>query len=146
MRDVLTSDVIAALLAHLPRESEQSSDAEFEGNPGQIHAAFNQVAQRYPELLGDISFGRPGTFVRSPAIAGALDTLVMDGFLSCANPDLVMYSIKGDKLSRYYHDYLESRFERDDVTVQLGDAAVLFQETLARLRDSDNAWELLVDA
>jgi hypothetical protein len=145
MQDVLTSDVIAALLAHVELEPDAGGgDPTFEGNPSQIHAAFQTVANQYEDLLGDLSFGRPGTFIRSHEIAGALDTLTMDGFLSCANPDLVVYTIRRDKLREYFDSHLAARFEFAGVIDELPEAAGLFETKLRELRESDNAWDLVV--
>ena len=144
MQGVLTSDVIAALLAHVEPGANGGGDPTFEGNPSQIHAAFRAVAAQYDQLLGDLSFGRPGTFIRSSELGGALDTLTMDGFLSCANPDLVVYTVRRSRLREYFEEYLAPVFDEAGLIDELPQAATVFKTSLEQLRESDNAWDLVV--
>ena len=74
-RNFLSSDAVAALLAHYPGTT-------FEANPTQLQAGFRRVSQDYPELLGHVSFGKVGEYVGSATIEAALDSLAATGFYS----------------------------------------------------------------
>ena len=137
-RSFLSSDVVAALLAHFP-------ESTFEANSTQLQAAFRCVSQEYPVLLGQMSFGKVGEYVGSATIEVALDSLEATGYYSRCNLDLLTYQLHKEELLKYYKDFLENRFEESGVTSKtIEDAAQLLHDSLHKIRASSDRKMLMV--
>ena len=137
-RNFLSSDVVAALLAHYPGTT-------FEANPTQLQAGFRRVSQKYPKLLGQVSFGKVGEYVGSATIEAALDSLAATGFYSRYNKDLVTYELNKHNLSEYYNSFLKHRFEKSGISCDtIEEAANFLCKSLQEIRDSSDRSQLLV--
>ena len=137
-RNFLSSDVVAALLAHYPGTT-------FEANPTELQAGFRRVSQKYPELLGQVSFGKVGEYVGSATIEAALDSLAATGFYSRYNKDLVTYELNKHNLSEYYNSFLKPRFEKSGISCDtIEEAANFLCKSLQEIRDSSDRSQLLV--
>lgn len=137
-RNFLSSDVVAALLTHYP-------EATFEANPTELQAGFRRVSQRYPKLLGQVSFGKVGEYVGSDTIEAALDSLAATGFYSRRNKDLVTYDLHQKNLSEYYNKFLKPRFEKSGISCDMiKEAANFLCKSLQEIRDSSDLSLLMV--
>lgn len=137
-RSFLSSDVIAALLAHFPEET-------FEANPTQLQAAFRCVSHDYPMLLGQLSFGKVGEYVGSATIEAALDSLETTGYYSRCNLDLLTYQLHKEDLLKYYKDFLENRFEESGVSSKtIEEAAKVLRDSLHKIHASSDRKMLMV--
>ncbi len=137
-RNFLSSDAVAALLAHYPGTT-------FEANPTQLQAGFRRVSQDYPELLGHVSFGKVGEYVGSATIEAALDSLAATGFYSRYNKDLVTCELNKHNLSEYYNNFLKPRFEKSGISCdKIKEAANFLCESLQEIRDSSDLSLLMV--
>ena len=123
MSRFLAADAVAAVLAYFPEEQFKSTSTE-------LQAGFREVAVEFPELLGNISFGKVGGYVSSPTIDAALDSLAAAGFYSRYNKDLVTYELNQEKLLAYYEKFLEDRFAAANISVRT------IQKASERLRDA----------
>ncbi len=119
----LTADTVAALLAHFP-------DDEFKSTSTELQAGFRAVAREFPQLFGQVSFGKVGAYVSSPTIEAALDSLAASGFYSRYNKDLVTYDLNKNELISYYRKFLRRRFDEAGVDTGTIEAAA------RRLRDA----------
>jgi len=138
VRGFLTSDVVAAVLAHFPAEKFESTSTE-------VHAGFRELGREFPELLGHVSFGRVGEYVASDAIDAALDSLAASSFYSRYNKDLVTYELNKDRLGVYYRRFLAERFTAAEVSEdRLVEAATRFHSLLEELHGSDDLDTVLV--
>lgn len=138
VRRFLTSDVVAALLAHFPED-------QFQSTPTELQASFRQVAKAFPVLLGNVSFGKVGAYVSSTSIDAALDSLAASGFYSRYNKDLVTHDLNRAKLKSYYDDFLNQRFADSGVPVDtIIEAAALLKESVSDLYKSPNRQLFLV--
>ena len=108
----LAADTVAALLAHFP-------DEEFRCTSAELQAGFRELSKEYPQLLGQISFGKVGAYVSSPTIEAALDSLAASGFYSRYNKDLVTYDLDKGKLTVYYDKFLRQRFAQANISDDL---------------------------
>ena len=134
----LTADTVAALLAHFPED-------EFKSTSTELQAGFRAVAHEFPQLFGQISFGKVGAYVSSPTIEAALDSLAASGFYSRYNKDLVTYDLDRDSLLSYYTDHLKGRFDQADIdTGTIEAAAQCLCEALTDIRQSTALEPLLV--
>lgn len=137
-RDFLSSDVVAALLAHYP-------EATFKANPTQLQAAFRCVSHEYPMLLGQLSFGKVGEYVGSATIEAALDSLAATGYYSRYNKDLVTYELDQTSLLQYYNKYLKPRFKKSGISCDIiKEAARFLCKSLCEIRNSSDRSQLLV--
>lgn len=137
-RNFLSSDVVAALLAHYPGTT-------FEANPTELQAGFRRVSQKYPELLGQVSFGKVGEYVGSATIEAALDSLAVTEFYSRYSKDLVTYELNKHNLSGYYNNFLKPRFEKSGISCDtIKEAANFLCKSLQEIRDSSDRSHLLV--
>ena len=138
MSRFLATDVVAALLAHFPGERFKSTSTE-------LQAGFREVASEFPQLLGQISFGKVGAYVSSPTIEAALDSLAASGFYSRYNKDLVTYDLDKSKLIEYYDKFLDSRFDEAGISVDMiQNASQSFKESLTAIHRSSKLDRLLV--
>ena len=138
MPEFLTTDVVAALLAHFPEERFKSTSTE-------LQASFREVAREHPQLLGQISFGKVGAYVSSPTIEAALDSLAASGFYSRYNKDLVTYDLNRTALLDYYERFLSRRFDAADISVDtIRNAARVLSRALTTIRRSSELERLLV--
>lgn len=138
MPEVLTTDVVAALLAHFPEERFKSTSTE-------LQAGFREVASEFPQLLGQISFGKVGAYVSSPTIEAALDSLAASGFYSRYNKDLVTYDLNRTALLDYYDRFLSRRFDNADITVDtIRNASLVLSRALSAIHRSSELERLLV--
>lgn len=134
----LTTDTVAALLAHFPENQFKSTSTE-------LQAGFRQVALDFPALFGSISFGRVGAYVSSPTIEAALDSLAASGFYSRHNRNLVTYELNKEKLQSYYMDFLEIRFNEADIDLDtIKKASQKLHDALRAIHESTNLERLLV--
>lgn len=134
----LTADAVAAVLAHFP-------DDQFRSTSTELQAGFRRLAHDFPELFGQVSFGKVGAYVASPTIEAALDSLAASGFYSRYNKDLVTYQLEKGRLTSYYEQFLAPRFASVDISVDtLKDAALVLRDALNELRRSPNLELLLV--
>ena len=137
-RNFLSSDVVAALLAHYPEDT-------FEANPTQLQAAFRCVSHEYPLLLGQVSFGKVGEYVGSATIEAALDSLAATGYYSRNNKNLLTYKLEQKSLLQYYNNYLKPRFEKSGISGDtIKEASTLLSNSLHEIRNSSNRSQLLV--
>lgn len=138
MPEFLTADVVAALLAHFPEERFKSTSTE-------LQAGFREVASEFPQLLGQISFGKVGAYVSSPTIEAALDSLAASGFYSRYNKDLVTYDLNKSALLDYYNRFLSRRFDEAEVSVDtIKNAAQVLSRALLSIHSSSKLVRLLV--
>ena len=139
MSGFLTSDVVAAVLAHLPGDQFRSTSTE-------IQAGFRQLADKYPQLFGHLSFGKVGACVSSPTVEAALDSLAASGFYSCYTKGLVTYhQLDKEQLTEYYDRFLKQRFASSNISVDIiKEAAESLQDGLRELRETHNLELLLV--
>lgn len=134
----LAADAVAAVLAHFPDET-------FESTPTELQAGFRQVASQFPDLLGHVSFGKVGGYVSSPTIDAALDSLAAAGFYSRYNKNLVTHELNKAKLLSYFKRFLERRFNAAGISVQVIEkAAETLREELHDLYHSPSRDRLLV--
>lgn len=134
----LAADAVAAVLAHFPEE-------QFESTPTELQAGFRQVAREFPELLGQVSFGKVGGYVSSPTIDAALDSLAAAGFYSRYNKDLVTHELNIAKLSSYYKTFLAQRFNAAGISEQvIKRAAETLRDELNDIYQSPSRDRLLV--
>ena len=134
----LTTDTVAALLAHFPEDRFKSTSTE-------LQAGFRQVAYDFPALFGAISFGKIGAYVSSPTIEAALDSLAASGFYSRYNRNLITYELNKDKLISYYNDFLISRFDDADIELDtIKKASQKLHDALMDIHESTNLERLLV--
>ena len=138
MPEFLTTDVVAALLAHFPEKRFKSTSTE-------LQAGFREVASEYPQLLGQILFGKVGAYVSSPTIEAALDSLAASGFYSRYNKDLVTYDLNRTALLDYYERFLSTRFDAADISVDtIRNAARVLSRALTTIHRSSELERLLV--
>ena len=138
MSRFLTADVVAALFAHFPEERFKSTSTE-------LQAGFREVAREYPQLLGQISFGKVGAYVSSPTIEAALDSLAASGFCSRYTKDLVTYDLNRTALLDYYERFLSRRFDAADISVDtIRNAAEVLSRALTTIHRSSELERLLV--
>ena len=138
MKQLLTADTVAALLAHFP-------DDEFRCTSAELQAGFREVARSFPQLLGQISFGKVGAYVSAPAVEAALDSLAASGFYSRYNRDLVTYDLDKSKLKSYYDEFLRQRFAEADIPdTVINEASVTLQTAIIDIHGSSNLERLLV--
>ena len=136
----LTTDTVAALLAHFPEDQFKSTSTE-------LQAGFRQVALEFPTLFGAISFGKVGSYVSSPTIEAALDSLAASGFYSRYNKNLVTYDLNKEKLMSYYIDFLKNRFDEADIELDtIKQASQELHDALRAIHESTNLERLLVVA
>lgn len=109
MKEYLTSDVVAALMAHYPEDEFQSTSTE-------LQAGFREVAGDFPDLLGQVSFGKVGSYVSSDAIDAALDSLAVSTLYSRYDKDLAVYALNKPELLNYYRRFLSKRFHDSGVS------------------------------
>ena len=134
----LTTDTVAALLAHFPEDQFKSTSTE-------LQAGFRQVALEFPALFGAISFGKVGAYVSSPTIEAALDSLAASGFYSRYNKNLVTYDLDKEKLKSYYNDFLEGRFGEAGIELNtIKQASQELHDALKTIHKSKNLERLLV--
>lgn len=134
----LTADTVAALLAHFPNDQFKSTSTE-------LQAGFRAVANEFPQLFGQMSFGKVGAYVSSPTIEAALDSLAASGFYSRYNKDLVTYELNRDHLLSYYNDYLKGRFDQAGIdTGTIEAAAQRLCDAIIDIRQSTVLEPLLV--
>lgn len=138
-RELLVGDVVAAIWA-------QQAPFEFDADPVQIQAAFRRVADKYPELLGDASFGPVGGPVNSPGIKAALDGLALGNYVSRRNPDLSHYEVgEGGSLAELYRLELSPRLQAVGIDEDLlTEAADYFVKSLNEITESTEIEDLLV--
>lgn len=138
VRHFLASDVVVALLAHFPEET-------FQANPTQLQAGFRCVAQKHPELLGHVRFGKVGAYVSSATIEAALDSLAITGFYSRYNKDLLTYELNKSKLMQYYNSFLQDKFIESNISsATIKKAANLLRNALDEIRESSDRSQLMV--
>lgn len=138
MPEFLTTDVVAALLAHFPEDRFKSTSTE-------LQAGFREVAGEFPELLGQVSFGKVGAYVSSPTIEAALDSLAASGFYSRYNKDLVTYDLNKGALLDYYNRFLSRRFDDAAVSVEtIKNASQALSRALLSIHRSSKLERLLV--
>lgn len=138
MSGFLTSDAVAAVLAHFPEDQFRSTSTE-------LQAGFRHLAHEYPQLFRHLSFGKVGAYVSSPTIEAALDSLAASGFYSRYNKDLVTYQLERARLREYFERFLEPRFASADIPVEtLTSAAESLRDMLSELRATPNLEVLLV--
>ena len=138
MPEFLTTDVVAALLAHFPEDRFKSTSTE-------LQAGFREVAGEFPELLGQVSFGKVGAYVSSPTIEAALGSLAASGFYSRYNKDLVTYDLNKRALLDYYNKFLSRRFDDAAVSVDtIKNAAQVLSRALLSIHRSSKLERLLV--
>ena len=138
MSRFLTTDAVAALLAHFPDEQFKSTSTE-------LQAGFREVARQFPQLFGQISFGKVGAYVSSPTIEAALDSLAASGFYSRYNKDLVTYDLNEEKLGSYYDRFLKQRFDKAGIaseTIEI--ASQTLKDSLNEIHGSSKLERLLV--
>ncbi len=138
MSGFLTSDAVAAVLAHFPEDRFRSTSTE-------LQAGFRQLAHEYPQLFGYLSFGKVGAYVSSPTIEAALDSLAASGFYSRHNKDLVTHQLDQEQLTEYYDRFLKQRFVSSNISVDtIQEAAESLRDELRTLRETNNLELLLV--
>lgn len=138
MSRFLTTDAVAALLARFP-------DAQFKSTSTELQAAFREVARQFPQLFGQISFGKVGAYVSSPTIEAALDSLAASGFYSRYNKDLVTYDLNKEKLGSYYDRFLDQRFDEAGIAPETIDkASQTLKDSLNEIRGCSRLERLLV--
>lgn len=74
VREPLTVDRIVAVFAHLP-----TSTVRYQKNSN-LHSAFRQLAEEYPEQFRNAQFSDVGSFVYSESLDNAIDILQLSGF------------------------------------------------------------------
>lgn len=138
-RELFVGDVVAAIWA-------QEAPFEFDASPVQIQAAFRRVAEKYPELLGEASFGPAGGPVNSPGIKAALDGLAMGNYVTRRNPDLSHYQVgDGGELAELYEIELAPRLSAVGIEKDLlKEAAEYFKASLNELSETTEIEDLLV--
>ena len=138
MTKLMTADIVAALLARFPGDKFRCTSAE-------LQAGFREVARSFPELLGQISFGKVGAYVSSPAVESALDSLAAAGFYSRYNRDLVTYDLDKSKLESYYDEFLRQRFAEADIPdTVINEASERLRAAIIDIHESSNLEHLLV--
>ena len=138
MRGFLTSDAVAALLAHFPEDRFKSTSTE-------LQAAFRHVAKEFPSLLGNTSFGKVGAYIASSAIDAALDSLAASGFYSRYSRDLLTYELNREKLLLYYDSFLDQRFRNAEVSVDtIKQASLVLKDIIHEIHGSPSLDRLLV--
>ena len=134
----LTTDAVAALLAHFPDEQFKSTSTE-------LQAGFREVARQFPQLFGQVSFGKVGAYVSSPTIEAALDSLAASGFCSRYNKDLITYDLDKKKLGSYYDRFLNQSFDEAGITVEIIEhASRTLQCVLTEIHGTSELERLLV--
>ena len=138
MLGFLTADAVAAMLAHFPED-------RFRSTPSQLQAGFRRLAHEFPELFGQLSFGKVGAYASSPTIEAALESLAASGFYSRDDHDPVTYRLEQGRLASYYDRFLAPRFASADVSVDTIEAAArTLSDVLRELRRAPNLEPLLV--
>lgn len=134
----LAADAVAAVLAHFP-------DDRFKSTSTELQAGFREVATKFPELFGQISFGKVGAYVASSTIDAALDSLAAAGFYSRYNKDLVTYDLDRGKLLSYYKKFLNKRFNDAGISVEtIEEASQALKDVLNDIHRAPNRDRLLV--
>ena len=138
MPGFLTPDAVAAVLAHFPED-------RFRSTPSRLQAGFRQLAREFPELFGQLSFGKVGAYASSPTIEAALESLAASGFYSRDDHDLDTYRLEKDRLASYYDRFLAPRFASAHVSVDTIEAAArTLSDVLRELRRVPSLELLLV--
>ena len=138
MREFLTSDAVAALLAHFPEDRFKSTSTE-------LQAALRHVAKEFPLLLGNTSFGKVGAYIESSTIGAALDSLAASGFYSRHSGDLLTYELNREKLLLYYDGFLDQRFRNAGVSVDtIKQASLVLKHMICEIHESPSLDRLLV--
>ena len=134
----LAADTVAAILVHLPAGS-------FKATPTELHAGFRRAADGFPELLGQISFGKVGSYCHSPTIAAALESLAASSYWSRGGRDLLKCRLDRDRLREYYDRGLNWRFSEAGISVETIDrASRMLLDALSELRLHSNHRHLMV--
>ncbi len=138
MSGFLTADAVAAVLAFFPEHKFESTSTE-------LQAGFREIALQYPDLFGQISFGKTGAYVWSPTIDAALDSLAASRFYSRYNKDLVTYELNRTKLRSYFDNFLYDRFHEAGITVDIiQEASRALMDILTNIHASPDRKRLLV--
>ena len=126
------------MLAFFPEDKFESTSTE-------LQAGFREIALQYPDLFGQISFGKIGAYVWSPTIDAALDSLAASRFYSRYNKDLVTYELNRAKLKSYFNTFLYRRFHEAGITVDTIEAAsCALMDILTSIHQSPDRKRLLV--
>jgi hypothetical protein len=138
MSGFLTADAVAAVLAFFPKDTFESTSTE-------LQAGFREIALQYPDLFGQISFGKTGAYVWSPTIDAALDSLAASRFYSRYNKDLVTYELNKTKLQSYFDNFLYDRFHEAGITTDtIETASCALMDILRDIHTSSDRKRLLV--